>query len=143
MRLFSKITAGAALGFGLALSIALIAAYFDPDSTAIDRQGAILLLIFLGLPPIGLGSWLFWQGHQHYHRTIAKRVQAAFFRLLRQNQGRITPLQLAMATGLAGKAAQAYLDRQAREFDAFYNVTAEGTIFYQFSLNDAIDPSIH
>lgn len=57
-----------------------------------------------------------------------------FFQLLQENQGRITLMQFAIATRLSGEEATEYLDKQAIEFNANFDVDEQGNIFYVFSL---------
>jgi hypothetical protein len=43
-------------------------------------------------------------------------------------------MQFAIAAGLSGEAAKTYLDQQAEQFEATFEVSDNGTIYYQFPL---------
>jgi hypothetical protein len=59
-------------------------------------------------------------------------LRSIFFDLIKQNQGLITALDLAMAAKISGTEAKIYLDKFAREFDTHFEVTDEGHIVYKF-----------
>ena len=88
---------------------------------------AILLLRIL-LPLlliIGFGAGAFWLWQQYRKKKQRQqrqqaRINAKFYQLLRQQQGRISVLDFAIRTQLDGAAAQAYLNTQAQAFSAFF-----------------------
>ncbi len=95
-----------------------------------------LLLPLLALVGLGaVGFWL-WRSHckkrQQQQRQQA-RINAKFYQLLQQQQGRISVLDFAMRTQLEGAAAQAYLNTQAQSFSAFFETTPQGDLIYVFS----------
>ena len=134
MRLVTKIAAGILLGIGIPITTMATVELLHPPTSSTDREGTVAALILFGLPPTALGSWLIWNGLRHHQRQNRDRLQAAFFRLLKQTNGRITPLGFAMETGLSGEDARVYLDERAREFGVSFDVDEAGNIFYQFSL---------
>jgi hypothetical protein len=134
MKLATKLAIGLLLGFGLPITLLAMAELLDPTNPPQDREEAKAALVIFGLAPVSLGSLLLWNIRQHSQQQQTERLQSRFFDLLQTNRGQITPLQFAIATGLNGKLAKAYLDERAREFDAVYNVTADGTIVYYFEL---------
>lgn len=60
-------------------------------------------------------------------------LKTIFYNLIRQNQGKIALMDLAMAANVTGKEAKQFLDERAREFDAHFDVTDEGDIIYVFT----------
>ncbi len=101
----------------------------------------VVLLLRLLLPLLaiaGLGAAGFWlwrqfcKKQQHKQRQQA-RINAKFYQLLQQQQGRISVLDFAMRTQLDGAAAQAYLNTQAQSFSAFFETTPQGDLIYVFS----------
>lgn len=131
---FVKGMAIALLAMGLPICLMGSLQVLDPTTKPEDREGAIAATIFLGLPPVGLGSWLLGSGLVRGRRRERERLRQAFFRLVEEHQGMITVLRFAMETGLDGEASKLYLNERAQEFDGHYNVTDEGEIFYRFSL---------
>ncbi|KDR59180.1 hypothetical protein, partial [Arthrospira platensis] len=81
----------------------------------------------------GVGGWMLWRYYSYQSRRLQQRLDTAFYALIREHQGRITPLDLALATQLPGPQVQAYLDQKALEFAAEFEVTDDGRIFYTFS----------
>ncbi|MGC9526932.1 MAG: hypothetical protein ACP5D7_15470 [Limnospira sp.] len=77
----------------------------------------------------GTGIWLLWQSV----RRRQEYLDRVFYRQIRERGGRITPLDLALETGLPASQVQSYLDRQAVEFSARFEVTEDGGIVYTFS----------
>jgi hypothetical protein len=134
MKLITKIAAGLLLSFGLPISLLAAVELCNPKTAAADKEGMVAALIIFGLPPSGLGGWLIWQGQRRWQQQEHDRLREIFFNVLKQSDGHVTPLQLAMETGLSGETAKAYLDERAKEFDASYNVSEEGNISYYFAL---------
>ncbi|WP_146141127.1 ribosomal protein L7/L12 [Stenomitos frigidus] len=132
MKLITKIMAGMLLGIGVPIALWAVTDIVNPRST--DRDGAVAALCFFGIPPSALGGWMIFGGRRRSRREEHDRLQASFFNLLKQGNGRITALGFAMETGLAGELAKAYLDERAREFDANFDVDDEGNMFYRFNL---------
>ncbi len=84
------------------------------------------------LVPGAIGWWL-WQRHTRTQQRQQKSLNTAFYQLLREQQGRMTLLDFALATELPAIAARHYLDRRAKEFAARFDVTDQGDVVYVFS----------
>lgn len=101
----------------------------------------VVLLLRLLLPLlaiVGLGAFGFWLWRSHRKKQQQQqrqqaRINAKFYQLLQQQQGRISVLDFAMRTQLDGAAAQAYLNAQAQAFSAFFETTPQGDLIYVFS----------
>jgi hypothetical protein len=145
IRRIKTIAAGILLGLGLPITIACIVGLVTPSTPqtgaqeTADRNGAVAALIFFGMPPTILGSWLIWSNYsavrgqqQARDRQARDRLQATFFKLLRENNGHINVLRFAMEANLSGEAAKVYLDERAKEFNAAFNVSEAGKLFYIF-----------
>jgi hypothetical protein len=65
------------------------------------------------------------------------RLRNLFLQLLQDNEGQVSVVQFAVAAGLDGMAARAYLDEQARSLNAGYNISQEGKLTYYFDLEQA------
>jgi hypothetical protein len=134
MKLATKIVVGILLGIGVPISLLGTVEALNPNKSAGDREDAFLALIIFGLPPTALGSGLLWSNNRRSKQEERDRLRAAFFRLLQEQSGHLTVLRFSMETGLDGEDAKAYLDTRAKEFNAAYNVTEEGSFSYYFNL---------
>ena len=137
MKLLTRIAAGILLGIGVPITILGTVQALDSKRSMDDREGAFAALVFFGLPPTALGSWMIWSALSRNQKAERDRLRATFFRILQSQNGYITVLKFSMETGLDGQAAKAYLDDCAREFNAAYNVTEEGSFSYYFHLDAA------
>ncbi|MEM1172068.1 MAG: hypothetical protein AAGJ08_24050 [Cyanobacteria bacterium P01_H01_bin.35] len=83
---------------------------------------------------IVIASGLTWT-FRHY-REQQKHQQDAlntlFYKLIQENQGHITALDLAMNSQLSGKVVQEFLDERAKEFGAELEITEQGSLLYYF-----------
>ncbi len=99
---------------------------------------SVLLLLLKSTLPVlltlvgGTGAWQIWKRFQKLQQEQTAYLDAIFYRLIRENQGRITPLDLAMNTKLPAQEVQDYLDRRATEFAAHFDITEQGGILYYF-----------
>ena len=80
----------------------------------------------------GCGSWRMWKYYQQRQQNQLATLDEVFYRLIRENQGRITALDLAMHTQQSGTKVQEYLDQRATEFAAQYEITDVGGMIYYF-----------
>lgn len=92
------------------------------------------VLIVGGLGVGGYWLWRQWQNQRQKQQRRQTRLNAKFYQLLRQQQGRISVLDFAMSAKLEGTAAQAYLNDQAQAFSAYFETTGQGDIIYVFNL---------
>ncbi len=134
MKLSTKIAVGFLLGIGAPIFLLCGTEVFNPKATPSSREDALAAVLLFGLPPTALGSWLLWSHNRRSKQEERDRLRAAFFRLLQENSGHLTVLRFSMETGLEGEAAKVYLDSRAKEFNAAYNITEEGSFSYYFNL---------
>jgi hypothetical protein len=80
----------------------------------------------------GWGSWRVWKYYQQRQQHQLETLDDVFYRLIRENQGRITALDLAMHSKQSGTKVQDYLDQRATEFAAQYEITDTGGMIYYF-----------
>lgn len=85
-----------------------------------------MTLPILGISAVGYWLWTEFQQEQDQRKKRQARVDAKFYRLLRQQQGRISVLDFAMHAQLTGPAAQAYLNQQAQTFSAYIEAGSAG-----------------
>lgn len=141
MRLFQKISAGILISFSLLIVAFAFNDLANPKTPQTEKEGAFAALIIFGLPPGALGGFLVWnvlRTERKEKEALAKeesdRLQSIFYRLLKKHSGSITPLLFAMETKLSAVEARAYLDQQAKEFEANFEVDDRGDVIYRFNL---------
>jgi hypothetical protein len=87
-------------------------------------MGLIELLILLGL---GVGTSRFISNSNR-----RKRLEAAFYQLLRQQDSYISLIQLVTISQVSSADAKIFLDEQVRLLDGIPEVDDEGDTFYRF-----------
>ena len=109
----------------------------EPAINVLDNT-ALNGLIF-GVPSSILGVWLalgaYRQSQQEKKAIKAQandEVQSTFYRMIQDNNGRITLVSFAMQSQLPPATARQYLDEQAKLFNANFKVSEEGGISYDF-----------
>lgn len=132
IRRIKTIAAGMLLGFGLPIGIICTIPLLDQTAPPDHKVGAFGALVLFGLTPTVMGSWLIYSNLSQGQRQARDRLQGTFFKLLREHNGHINVLRFSMEANISGEAAKAYLDERAREFNASFNVTEEGKLFYTF-----------
>ncbi|MBF2027891.1 MAG: hypothetical protein IGS48_14195 [Oscillatoriales cyanobacterium C42_A2020_001] len=135
MKLLVKVIAGALLAIGIPITLLAATEVLNPSKTAEQRENSFIAMMLLGLPPTALGGWIVWSLNQRHQHGERDRLRSAFFRLIQENNGHLTVLRFSMETGLDGQTAKTYLDDRAKEFNAAYNVTEEGSYSYHFNLD--------
>ncbi len=87
------------------------------------------LIVFFGLVPALLGGWVLYTSIQAEKRALREQ----FFQLLSLNRGRLSVMDFVLATRLEPAIARRHLDGWAKEFDADFEVTERGDIYYLFN----------
>lgn len=95
-----------------------------------------VLLIFFGLTPSAIGGVLLYVSSKANRHALRDR----FFQLIRLNQGRVSLLDYSRATRLEPAIARRHLDLWAREYDANFEVSDAGDIYYVFSIEPSLLP---
>jgi hypothetical protein len=99
---------------------------------------ALLLLVLQKILPLLLaiatasGAWHILRRYQQQQQRQQGNLDEIFYQLIREHQGRITVLDLAMNTKLPPQQVQEYLDQRAAEFSAQFEVTEQGGMVYYF-----------
>ncbi len=133
MKRLKKISAGLVLSLGILLLTVPVVVSTRREATSQDKVDALGSLI-VGIPATFWGVWLAWRIYRQEQKEVFEHLQSTFYRLIQNENGRISVLKLAMAAKLPIAVAQDYLDHKARECDATFEVTEEGKIFYKFTL---------
>ena len=132
MKLIKKGAAGLLLGLGTLCLIAGAYAPFNHNISREERVSEAMACLLFCLPITGAGGWLVWSLHQQSRKEVQQRLQSTFHQLLKQSQGKITVMQFVLEAQLTADAAKQYLDERAKEFNATFNVTEDGEIYYCF-----------
>jgi hypothetical protein len=85
-------------------------------------------------------AWAYKLYHQQQKHKLA-HLDPVFYKLIKENQGRVTALDLAMNAKLPGEKVQEYLDERAKEFAADFEVTEQGGILYYFQIAPTVTQS--
>jgi len=138
LKFVKKAGAGVLLAVGAPIVVLSGYGLLDPSSTV--RQLSIVIMA-IGLPPTGIAGWLIWSLARQSKRDAIeadradrRKLQATFFRLLKQNDGRVSLLQFAMEADLPGDSAKDYLKNQAQVFEAEVEVSTSGNPIYCFEV---------
>jgi hypothetical protein len=103
---------------------------------------AILVLIFTAwkwilLATILLVAWKVWENY--YWLQWSSRINPFFHALILENQGKITPMDLAIPTSMSARASEKFLEKKAAEFGAQKQETSERGRIYYFLTSKALD----
>jgi hypothetical protein len=114
---------------------------FSAPNAVQNSKDTIVGGIIFGVPSAILGSWLalgLYKQSQQEKKALkqenSEQLQAQFYQMLLQNQGRVTLLNFAMQSQLPAAEAKQYLDKKAKEFNANFQVTEEGAVSYHFDV---------
>lgn len=110
------------------------------DSDRDTREAGLPALMIFGMPPVAMGAGLLVWSRKGKALGQSNRLKQTFFRLLQENEGKVTVLRFAMETGLEGDEAKAYLDERAIEFNATFEATSQGAVAYVFDLGQPALP---
>ena len=134
MKLIKLLSGSFLFAFGGLFLLAALLIPFDKTETPEDRNSALLGCLLLGLPMTTGGGFLLWSVAETNRQTKRDRLQSSFYQILKENNGDITVMRLAMATKVSGDEAQQFLTEKAREFNADFTVTENGSVVYKFDI---------
>ena len=137
MKLFQQLSAGLLLSLGFIFLMVVpvgIITYGQEDSQEEKQEALSSILggLILGVPTSAGGMWLFKGLRQQHQQKINNRLNSAFYRLIEQENGRISLLSFAKEAEITGEEAKKYLDLKAKEFNATFDVNPAGGIYYHF-----------
>ncbi|NDJ17328.1 hypothetical protein [Myxacorys almedinensis] len=135
------IAAGASLGIGLFFGLIAVLGITQPNATPEQQFGAVGVGLLGGVPATALGTWLLVQNRDRRTQKERDRLQKVFYKLLRETGGHLNVLRFSMEANISGTEAKEYLDERAREFNAAFNVSEEGKIFYSFDGDFTVLPA--
>jgi hypothetical protein len=113
----------------------------NPNNAALASSNTDVAGIVFGIPSTILGGWLALSLHRrnkHEKKALQQqtneRLQSIFYRMVQENHGRITLLGFAMQSQLPPANAKDYLDDRAKEFNANFKISEEGSVSYHFDV---------
>lgn len=134
MKLLIRLVASALIGLGGVFLLVAVLVPFDRSESPEERTEIILGCLLIGVPTTTAGGWLLWKQARTAEKQTRDRLYAVFFRILRENEGYINVMQFSMAAHISGDAAKEFLDEQAKEYVADFEVDDQGAMFYRFPL---------
>jgi hypothetical protein len=111
-----------------------------PPNYEATNNAAIGGFVF-GVPSAILGGWMalsLYRQNKHEKKALQQemsdRLQSVFYRMIQENHGRVTLLGFAMQSQLPPGTAKEYLDSRAKEFNANFKISEEGSVSYLFDI---------
>jgi hypothetical protein len=108
----------------------------DRNPDRVGQRETITAGLLLGTPTTGGGAALLWGVRRDRHLREERHLRQVFFQLVKAGRGKVTALRFAMEAQIAGDRATAYLEAQARTYDATFQVDRDGGITYCFNLGE-------
>jgi hypothetical protein len=142
MKPIKTVAAGLFLAFGFFCLMLVVSGLgeTDPEQQTEGRDLALAGLGF-GVPALGMGGWLAWGLYREgknkklaLDKEESDRLQGIFFQMIRERNGQITALHFAMETQLSAHQAKQFLEEQAKEFNADFEVSDRGDVIYRFKV---------
>ena len=140
MKLLTKMSVGSMLFlsfFFLMVSASALPDLQDKNSNSMEIREArenAFAGVALGVPLFAGAGYLLWGSRQQNQKQLRDRLQSTFYNLVEQNQGRISVLLFAKEANITGTEAKQYLDLKAKEFNALFDLSNEGGVYYYFHL---------
>ncbi len=114
---------------------------FSPPSSYEATNNAGIGGFVFGVPTFILGGWMalsLYRQNKHEKKALQQemsdRLQSVFYRMIQENHGRVTLLGFAMQSELPPSTAKDYLDSRAKEFNANFKISEEGSVSYLFDI---------
>ena len=132
--------AGVFLTIGFVFLVVTGSVFFKKNPSDEDRSAALGGLI-VGVPAIAIGGWLILGLSRNRKNRISQQshaleleLESTFLRQLQLNQGRITPINLALSAKISLKEAEKYLETKSIQLNGTFDIDEEGHTSYHFDL---------
>ncbi|MEB3278125.1 MAG: hypothetical protein VKK42_04295 [Lyngbya sp.] len=138
MQLIKLIAASLLIPVGLFFLLAIATELINPDASEDSKISVTIAGLTLGLPALGMGGWLLWNGYYQSRQKIenrSRRIHSIFFHLILQNHGTITASHFAQFTQLSRQDAENFIENKALELNAVREENPEGETVYHFPLD--------
>ncbi len=139
MKFLTKVSAGLLLSFSsIFLMHVTVEALSNNNQETQQEQMADKaftgLGFALGLSGIGFGSWLILSLKKQDRKQLTSHLQSTFYRLVEEQRGQISLLRFAKEAEITGEEAKLFLDSKAKEFNATFDHSQNGGVYYHFHL---------
>ncbi len=139
MKLLTKISAGLLLSFSSILLMHVTVEALSTNNKATQEQkqemaDRAFAGLALGLSGVGLGSSLILSLKKQHQRQLTSHLQSTFYRLVEEQRGEISLLRFAKEAEITGEEAKLFLDSKAQEFNATFDHSNNGGVYYHFHL---------
>ena len=140
MKLLTKVSAGLLLSFGsIFLMHVTVEALSTNNNKATQQQkqemaDRAFAGLALGLSGVGFGSALMLSLKKQHQRQLTSHLQSTFYRLVEEQRGEISLLRFAKEAEVTGEEAKLFLDSKAQEFNATFDHSNNGGVYYHFHL---------
>lgn len=139
MKFFTKVSAGLLLSFGsiFLMHVTVEALSIHNKATPEQKQemaDKAFAGLALGFSGVGLGTWLILGLRQQHQRQLTSHLQYTFYRLVEEQRGQISLLRFAKEADITGEEAKLFLDSKAKEFNATFDHSQNGGVYYHFHL---------
>ena len=131
MKLIKKLSAGFFLTLGFAFLLVLLSGIVEKNNHP-DRRSKIWGGLLFGIPNTVTGLWLINNLAEQNRLRKEEYIRFHFFNLIKNKQGKVSILDLAMAAHITGKEAENYLEQYAREFNGNFKITPDNNVIYLF-----------
>lgn len=138
MQLIKSIAAILLISIGLFFLLAIATELVSPDASSDSKLGVTVGGLTLGLPALGIGSWLLWNEYHQYRRKVehhSRRIHSIFFHLIVQNRGQVKASEFAKYTRLSEQEAKNFIENKALELNAAVETKPDGETVYHFPSN--------
>ncbi|BAZ39589.1 hypothetical protein NIES4101_55430 [Calothrix sp. NIES-4101] len=140
MKLLTKLAAAGMLSLGfifLIISVSALPELQNKNNNSLQIQEAKETAsagIAFSVPLLAGGGYMLWGLRRKHRQILSDRLQSTFYHLIEQHQGRISVLLLAKEANITGQEAKEYLDAKAKEFNASFDLSSDGGIYYYFQI---------
>lgn len=116
------------VAFGLFFTLAFFIAISESGYTSTDG----VMVIFLGLIPLGLGSWLIFLANKNTKLQLYREMERTVLELAKKSDNKLTALELASNTNMSVKESTDLLNHFHTEGYAQISHATTGAIIYEF-----------
>ncbi|MEL6457564.1 MAG: hypothetical protein AAFQ91_04840 [Cyanobacteria bacterium J06621_15] len=135
MKFLTKVSAGLLLSFSsIFLMHVTVEALSTKNNQATqeEKQQRAFAGLALGLSGVGLGSLLIMSLKKQNQKQLTSHLQSTFYRLVEEQKGQISLLRFAKEAEVTGEEAKLFLDIKAQEFNATFDHSQNGGVYYHF-----------
>ena len=125
-------------GFGLLLGFLCVGraieTALDSNPNRLDKRETVVAGLLLGVPCAAGGLWMLSALKKRERLRYSRRLQTVFYKAIKANNGRISPLQFSLLGQISVDEAKDCLDAWARSLNADFKIDEAGVMVYCFKL---------